>query len=243
MISSSFVDELEKIAISINQIRAASKRIGKTITPEKGSIIDAFGAIATPTKAQVGKKNLSSARSIARMQSKILPKEVTYSMKKALKPIYSDKSKRGKIYLSDDIGARLSPSASPKTQKRVGSLTKIHERQETKVKMKPGSLHLSPKVMMDEMNMANNITGHGSKVLSKELQGLRKAEFGHLRKQIVKGVKDKRALQYTKPGRKIPKAMKKHLLKKRMRMTPREAINIMTEQGKVLQERHMKAAR
>ena len=200
-----FYDELEKVAASIRQLEEAFTRIGVK-TPRKGSVADIFKALTIPTKRQA--KAVQKIGKEPEWQAAVPP-----MIRRSIEG-YMRRSP-GKIYVSKDAGKAFKPSATKQEVKDLRTLFGVHEGLERRVKPREieySSLHLSPKVMMEEKNLLSKLTGAESS--KKYLEGLRVAggEYPLLRRQFDQAF-GKRALPFLQEGSRIPRAMKKRFMR------------------------------
>jgi hypothetical protein len=176
------------------------------------------------------------------MQKKILPPGVLEHFTPHLESAYA--SGPGKILVSKDLGTQLHPGMSPRFNKDFGAFTTLHEAAERGTVAQPGSLHLSPDVLVRDKNMMGNLTGPGSKELKSSVGELRAPEFAHLRGQVTDAFKDPRAAQYLEDGQKMNRSMRKAFSRELASnpnqgrlMTPDDAMGVIREQGRVLADR------
>jgi len=195
--------DLEKKAVSAEDIAGAARRIGAKVIPD--DTLKAFGAFASPTRAQMKK--------VVRMgtpdwQKGMLPEAMEQSLEKILR------ESPGEVFVEPGAGRILSPTATGKTLKQLDEIAAVHEGLERSVKpheIQYSSLHLSPKVPAQELNLINRATPDLSEA-AERLRSLREAggEHGLLRQQLQEQFGE-RAEEFMQPGRKIPKAMMKRL--------------------------------
>lgn len=229
-----FFDELEKIAASISVLRKALSRLGVKV-PKKETLPDVFKAITIPTKAQ--QRAASRIGKEPEWQA-MVPQEIKSDLLGYMK------REPGTIYVSKDVGKAIKPSATKQEARDLRTLTGVHEGLERGVKpkeMEYTSLHGSPKVMLQEMNMLNRLTG--GKKAGDYLRKLRErgGEYPLLREQVTQAF-GKRALPFLQPGSRVPKAMRKHFMKaQRKELGLEQAQKMMAGQADVIMGDAVKA--
>ncbi len=233
VVQEAFADELGKIAATLRDIRRGAKRVsGITDFPSSTPLLSQFGALTIPTKSHGSLKQRPEVSKIQALQKALMPPEVTALAEKELERAGREVG-AGKILMSPGVSKSLDPAASKRLSKNLEAFTALHESAERGVKAQAGSLHLSPQVLMKDMNLLHKLKGPGAEELAESMGGLRAPEFAHLREQASAAM-GPRAEQFMQPGSKIPKAMRKALGRTEMPMSPEQAGQIMAEQGQLL---------
>lgn len=207
---------LEKTAAEIKDLVAASKRIGGVVpTPFEG-----MGDRTFPTLHQVrlgipgiGDQALSSGR-----RAKQYAQEIG-SLGVQPGTIWHDPK------VSRAFGGKLGPM-----------LTTLHEGFERSARPLAGSMHVSPVVLMNEANLLQRATGAGAAGLRRMVAPLRKLEMGNLGEQMTSTF-GPRASQFLQVGSRIPKAMKKALLRNYTALSPDTEQRIALRAGTILGNR------
>ena len=111
------------------------------------------------------------------------------------------------------------PKLGPDAKKAQTAVVLGHEEAERRVK--PGEIaplysHASPKVLLEEHGMLSKATGPGAAEARTRFRQLRErtGEAQHMKNLAVTALNDPRALQYFEEGQKIPKAMRKAIMRK-----------------------------
>lgn len=116
------------------------------------------------------------------------------------------------------LGGRKGQPLSPAGKSALTGVITSHELAERRVKKRdiaPIASHLSPDVLFKEHNMLSRLTGAGSDEARDTLRAVRRStgEESHVRRIVGEAIKDPRAQAYLAEGEKIPKAMRKHILR------------------------------
>lgn len=194
---------LKKTAIDAAELARAAKRVAAERIPSE--MLKPFGAFLAPTRRQMKRmEELGTPE----YQKGLLPKQ------------YEDELGRvigehpGSVFAEPGAGRMISPSAPKSTVDQLDQVAAVHEGLERSVKpheVQWSSLHASPKVPAQELNMINSATPDVSDAMER-LRALREAGGEHdlLRSQLQDQFGPE-ASQFMEPGRRIPKAMLKRL--------------------------------
>lgn len=231
-----FFDEIEKIAVSMKEIRQAAKRIRGVV--RLPSHLEALGGLYAPTTKQMtsaGTKKLSD------LQTAALGKETIKQMEQVLAPLY--KKHPGKILSSPNVGRVLDPTIRGSRVKNLEAFVHLHEAAERAATSRPipASLHTSPEVLIKDKNLLARLTGRGSGGVKRSIGELRQPEFDFLQQQMTKAFGPE-AQKFFEPGAKIPKAMRKAFLRSGPTINPERMQSIMGEQMSIMQEKLRRAS-
>ena len=232
--TAAFRDELVKIAVTMKILRQAAKRLNP-IKHLPGPL-NMMPGFQVPTKRQMAAAmKIGSEPSHMSAAMERIPEAVKKGMGENMAEY-----KPGSIVVASPkrIGEAFI-IRSPKLRRDIRTTTVIHEGLERSApSYDPKDLHGNLKVLMDERNLLNTLTGEGSRGVRKLMGGLRAPEFDLQDKRLLETFKDPRVLEFTKPGHKLPKAMKKALLRRQQApMTDDEARDVVRQQGKFMTRR------
>ncbi len=211
-----FMDELEKLAVSTQQLAAAAERIGY----RKATV---GRAIRNPRK--IGRL-LSTRKSpaLSLPSAKVMQERASERMWELAGE--SLKRKQGRIYVrsSKELAKKLAPGQKlgKGDRRAVRDAVVVHEGAERKV---PHRLtandyhdtygHANPRVLLHEHNMISRLTGPGSEKVRKAFRGMREStgEMSDLQRSMEK-VYGPRVRQFFREGEKVPKAVTKDFAKR-----------------------------
>ena len=220
-----------KIAATMQQIRAAAKRVGHKPMPK--NILQAFGALAVPTSRvmRTGTKN-PEVRHIRRLQNKIIPKPVRAAIAKASRKVYKNPEMHGQILMTKNPSRVLDPTVGKARKENVKAVINLHEQFERAAKIRRGSLHANPTVLAKEHNLLSRLTGKGANKVRRSFN-IRGPEYEHLKSQLTQKF-GPRAAEFMAAGQKIPRAMRRAMDKKKFQLTPAQATRIGEKQMETL---------
>jgi hypothetical protein len=235
-------EELEKIAVSVEQLQQAVRRLGVVRVPrvhpkEMKELIQGTREAASrgnlPIQATVGGgvatlpfvKNIDpilASRKGMFMSAGGLSEEAATELLRDIARKARPLSKRfgGTILATKgdtSVGA-FGPGMSPQAKKAANFMLRIHEGSERKAMKRggivPGFGHSSPEVMFDESNMLQRLTGPGADEAKKKLTDYRmgRGEYAKLLHIINKVYGPKGAQAINQHG--FSKAMKKDLMRR-----------------------------
>lgn len=224
----SFIDELEKLcmeksAATMKALREAASRIKNIKRPPRE--LAEMGPVLMPTTRQ-GRS--AGAKALQQFQAEAFPEEAIKPMLEAIEP-YAKKFP-GRIYAGSRAGKMLDPAAGVRRARDINTYAKLHEALERGTKFAPGSLHGSPRVMVQDFNLRSRLTGKGATGLKESTRGLREGEEEVLRRQFQDAFKDPRALQFLQEGQRVPKAMQKAFMRANPTMSADEALDAAVKQ-------------
>lgn len=233
---SSYVDEYIKISASMSELKGAIKRLGvkfhslKSWKPSKALLEGNFstmkakdytalgGGAATVPTIRSAKRVLPQIADAAIRTGATLPKgELIAHMKKDMATTL--KFGPGTIYLSRGRGSLGSVAElKKKPREALSTIFGIHEGLERAVKPKEvlfGYGHFSPQVLAKEHNMLTTLSGPGAKDSNAFLRKVRALQGDSIALSQIyeKALGDKYRLVYGE-GKKIPKAMQKHVMRR-----------------------------
>jgi len=225
-----FVDELCKIkeAASAQELYAAARRLAPT---RSRGLAGQLGATLIPTKAHI-RKSLKHPE-FFEWQRGMIPEELV----QALQSRYGRHA--GRIFYGPSAAKGLLPGVEGRGPK---TLLTLHEGLERKAVPLGKSLHLSPGVLVEELNLLNRLAAPKGQAKSlrhaaRRLREMREAtgETELLRQQFAQVFKDPRAHQFLESGQRVPAAMKRRFLrgaKELPEMSPEQAGEMAQRQAR-----------
>jgi hypothetical protein len=248
-ILASFYDELEKIAVdTLKLFRGVRRAKGMNMVTDAGDTVATMmmGGGMTVPKSKAVRSDLldhrtAKARSVseklrAASGSKYMPKFLRKPTQAASEGIDQKLKAQREKAMELPSGMYVSPRATAATignghgktrssqRAALAGVVGSHEIAEASVKRKDALKgfysHLSPDVLMKEHNTLSRLEGPGADYARKSLREARRVsgEDQHIKNMLTK-VYGPRAEQFTREGEKIPKAVRKHLLR-RIRENP-----------------------
>ena len=237
---------MEKIAVTMRELRRAARGI-KTRLPEPGTFAELMGGMRIPGRSQQKGLGRAGALALQKQQEHMVPKAVRDMAEGQILPYMRENRRLAKrmhegarmrpqiLYNPKAVDANLRPT-SGRNLKNLRALTKIHEAHEGVKFMGPGSLHAHPETLLREMNLMQNLRGRGSKGVQQTMGRLRAPEYEEARKQLVSTF-GPRAEQFTRPGAKIPRAMRRAMRKHPQHMSTEKMHEIMAKQQRYISGR------
>ena len=229
-----FYDELEKIAIDAKSLGLAASRV-KNVVPATGTPLDSIGAFTVPTVAHGSLRNAPAVKEMSDFQNKIIPSHIMDALKPHMESYYPKNP--GQIVVPHNIGNVLHPGASPQAQGNLRDMTILHEGMERRAIPKPGSLHLSPDVLVQERNMLGSMKEPALQEARSSMEELRIPEHEILKDQFNSAFKDPRASTFLEGSEKVRPAMRRAFSQKAALLTPGQATGAMQHQGNTLGNR------
>lgn len=235
---------MSKIAVTMRDLRRAARGI-KTRLPEPGTFAAHMGGMRIPGRSQQkGALGRAGALALQEQQKHMVPKNVRDMAEGQILPYMKENRRLAKkmhegarmrpqiLYNPKAVDANMRPT-SGRNRKNLRALTKIHEAHEGVKFVGPGSLHAHPETLLREMNLMQNLRGRGAKGVQQTYGKLRKPEYDEARKQLVSTF-GQRAEQFTRPGAKIPRAMRKAMRSHPQRMSAEKMQEIMAKQQRYM---------
>ena len=238
VILAAFVDELEKIAASLQQLSAGVGRLERegAIAHIDTPFTKMLGAFTTPNKRQLAG---AGAPVMQKFQKKLLGPGVHEYISSQAAP-FTTPEFRGKIILSPNPGAVLNPTATGSTLEGLNAYTTMHEALEREGSLGQGLHSLGTE--LNDFSLASRLSGGPTEDAVREsVLELRKPEIDHLRKKMVKEY-GPAAAGYIQEGSKPTRAMRRNwgrklLAKPSAYMTAGEGKGIMAKQIPILNSR------
>lgn len=222
---SAFSKELEKIAVDTTTLAARTTGPGqvRNITGHLGGNAQAFsnllrtgGAMTIPKSQHLSALKTAPVVGSGPITSKtVTPAVVAHSANYG-----------GSTMVHPEIAARMStaltgmPHLGPEGQTAHTGVTAAHEIAERRIRPRNvvGGFysHLSPDVLLQEHNTLSRLTGPGAAEARNVIRSQRalSGEAPHLQNMVTTAFNDPRAASFLAEGEKVPKAMRKALLRK-----------------------------
>ena len=241
MILTHFASELEKLAVDVADLYDKVRR-AKHVHFDEPSPVQGHNIVAQtqPTRRQV---SASQAKALDGLEATInampdndfISKADLLKSSRSLTPVVNrqmkDHMKSTNAYGRIDLNQKAitqvvgsvgkAPEEGSHAARALTALAGAHELFERKTGTKDivGGMqgHMSPDVLFKEHNLLSRLTGEGSDHARSLLRSMRVAtgESGHVRGMVDEAFgHDPRAQQFLEEGTKIPKAMRKALLRK-----------------------------
>lgn len=132
----------------------------------------------------------------------------------------------GQTYAHPGVAGRMIPASvgmpavNAEGRRAIGAVVGAHELSERQVAprnmVRGFHSHASPEVLLKEHNTLSRLTGEGAEAARTSMRALRAqtGEAAHMRNLVTTAFNDPRAANYLNEGEKVPKAMRKALLRK-----------------------------